>query len=201
MGNPKRQSQERERAKCELPSGYGHERYEYNPLQIRFENAFCPATVFHENGTLSFVIPRASDFFDLFVFSAYPTSCISTPDKADILKAGDFFAFAQKRLLSLERAVVDGKVVLAAQQRSYPLATVLSLSTTLSFLSSRAYPDRQEIRGSRGICSAPFGCPKFTVLQPLSLSHPERSASQIYRVPPRLVARSRRTPAMLRSPE
>src|ERR1700723_1118046 len=81
----------------------------------------------------------------------------------------------------------------------HPLATVLSLSTTLSFLSSRAYPDfllrsshrchlcgspqrephavvrsrnaRQEIRGSRGICGAPFGCPKFTVLQPLSLCH------------------------------
>jgi hypothetical protein len=94
-------------------------------------------------------------------------------------------------------------------QLPYPLATVLSHSTALSFLSSRAYPDfllhsshrchlcgspqrephavvrshnrRQEIRGSRGICGAPFGCPKFTVLQPLSLSHPERSASQNYR--------------------
>jgi hypothetical protein len=44
-------------------------------------------------------------------------------------------------LLSLERGVVDGKGVLAAQQLPYPLATVLSLSTTLSFLSSRAYPD------------------------------------------------------------
>jgi hypothetical protein len=30
-------------------------------------------------GALSFVIPRACDFFDLFVFSAYPTSCISSP--------------------------------------------------------------------------------------------------------------------------
>jgi hypothetical protein len=42
-------------------------------------------------------------------------------------------------LLSLERGVVNGKGVLAAQQLPYPLATVLSLSTTLSFLSSRAY--------------------------------------------------------------
>jgi hypothetical protein len=57
------------------------------------------------------------------------------------LRACDFFAFAQKRLLSLERGVVDGKGVLAAQQLPYPLATVLSLSTTLSFLSSRAYLD------------------------------------------------------------
>jgi hypothetical protein len=58
-----------------------------------------------------------------------------------ILRACDFFAFAQKRLLSLERGVVDGKGVLAAQQLPYPWATVLSLSTTLSFLSSRAYRD------------------------------------------------------------
>jgi hypothetical protein len=28
---------------------------------------------------LLFVIPRACDFFDLFVFSAYPSSCISSP--------------------------------------------------------------------------------------------------------------------------
>jgi HupE / UreJ protein len=64
-----------------------------------------------------------------------------THHKNVILRACDFFAFAQKRLLSLERGVVDGKGVLAAQQLPYPLATVLSLSTTLSFLSSRAYPD------------------------------------------------------------
>ena len=31
----------------------------------------------------------------------------------------------------------------------------------------RSRNSRQEIRGSRGICGAPFGCPKFTVLQPL----------------------------------
>jgi hypothetical protein len=35
---------------------------------------------------------------------------------------------------------VDGKGVPAPQQPSYPLAAVLSLSTTLSFLSSRAKP-------------------------------------------------------------
>ena len=45
----------------------------------------------------------------------------------------------------------------------------------------RSRNPRQEIRGSRGICGAPFGCPKFTVL-PLSLCHPEWSASQICRV-------------------
>jgi hypothetical protein len=77
-----------------------------------------------------------------------------------------------------------------APQLPYPLATVLSPSTTLSFLSSRAYSDfllrgshrrprmwfsqrephaadrnrnsRQEIRGSRGICCAPFGCPNLS---------------------------------------
>jgi hypothetical protein len=59
------------------------------------------------------------------------------PHKTVILRACDFFAFAQERLLSLERGVVDGKGVLAAQQLPHPLATVLSLSTTLSFLSSR----------------------------------------------------------------
>jgi hypothetical protein len=31
------------------------------------------------------VILRACDFFDLFVFSAHPTSCISSPDKYVIL--------------------------------------------------------------------------------------------------------------------
>jgi hypothetical protein len=30
-------------------------------------------------------MPRACDFFDLFLFSAYPTSCISSLDKAVIL--------------------------------------------------------------------------------------------------------------------
>ena len=39
--------------------------------------------------------------FPIFiVFSAYPTSCISSPRKAVILRACDFFAFSQKRLLS-----------------------------------------------------------------------------------------------------
>ncbi len=40
------------------------------------------------------VILRACDFFDPFVFSTYPTSCISSfqpPDKAVILRACDFF--------------------------------------------------------------------------------------------------------------
>jgi hypothetical protein len=40
----------------------------------------------------------------------------------------------------MERSVVDGKGVPANQQLPYPLATVLSLSAILSFLSSRAKP-------------------------------------------------------------
>jgi hypothetical protein len=44
-----------------------------------------PATTLHGTTMLPFVIPRARDFFDLFVFSAYPTSFISSLDKAVIL--------------------------------------------------------------------------------------------------------------------
>src|SRR3984885_12177929 len=42
----------------------------------------------------------------------------------------------------------------------------------------RSRNSRQEIRGSRGACGAPFVCPAPTGPQPL-LCHPERSASQI----------------------
>ena len=54
-------------------------------IEVRRE---CDVTTFVQQGdgidgewptTLPFVIPRACDFFDLFVFSAYPTSCISSP--------------------------------------------------------------------------------------------------------------------------
>jgi hypothetical protein len=37
------------------------------------------------------VILRACDLFDLFVFSAYSTSCIQAPDKIVILSGCDFF--------------------------------------------------------------------------------------------------------------
>src|SRR5258708_21267261 len=47
------------------------------PLKVR--NAVGISTTFDRVVALSFVIPRACDFFDLFVFSAYPTSCISSP--------------------------------------------------------------------------------------------------------------------------
>jgi hypothetical protein len=73
------------------------------------------------------------------VFSAYPTSCISSPpDKAVILRACDFLDRAQKRLLSMERAVVDGKGVPppsncpVPSQLPYPFATVL-FPSQLSF--------------------------------------------------------------------
>jgi hypothetical protein len=35
----------------------------------------------HRTATLPFVIPRACDFFDLFVFSAYLTGCFSVPSQ------------------------------------------------------------------------------------------------------------------------
>jgi hypothetical protein len=38
------------------------------------EKRLGPATTLYGTVALSFVIPRACDFFDLFVFSAYPTS-------------------------------------------------------------------------------------------------------------------------------
>jgi hypothetical protein len=43
------------------------------------EERLGPETTLYRTVALSFVIPRACDFFDLFVFSAYPTSCISSP--------------------------------------------------------------------------------------------------------------------------
>ncbi len=45
-----------------------------------------PGTTFYRTVAHSFVIPRACDFFDLFVVSAYPISCVSSPPhKAVIL--------------------------------------------------------------------------------------------------------------------
>jgi hypothetical protein len=41
-----------------------------DPEPERMKNALCPATALHESVALPFVIPRACDFFDLFVFSA-----------------------------------------------------------------------------------------------------------------------------------
>jgi hypothetical protein len=40
------------------------------------EKRLGSATSLYGTVALSFVIPRACDFFDLFVFSAKPTSCI-----------------------------------------------------------------------------------------------------------------------------
>jgi hypothetical protein len=51
----------------------GHDRVALTCLDVSRQNS-------HKN-----VILRACDFFDLLVFTAYPTSCISTPDKAVIL--------------------------------------------------------------------------------------------------------------------
>jgi hypothetical protein len=56
------------------------------------------------------------------VLSAYPTNRISNPqNKAVILRAFDFFAFAQKRSLSLEKAVVDGEGVPAVPTTAFTL--------------------------------------------------------------------------------
>jgi hypothetical protein len=70
------------------------------------ENLFRPAPNFHRNVTLSFVIPTACNFFD----------------------------FAQTRLLSEGRTVVERIGVPPPQQPPCPLTTVLSLSTTLPFV-------------------------------------------------------------------
>jgi hypothetical protein len=50
------------------------------------------------------VILRAGDFrsFDLFVFSAYPTSCIATPDKAVILSEALRRSIAKRGLYGAE---------------------------------------------------------------------------------------------------
>jgi hypothetical protein len=45
------------------------------------KNAFNPAAALPGSVALPFVIPRACDFFDLFVFSAHVTGCFSTPSQ------------------------------------------------------------------------------------------------------------------------
>src|ERR1700761_7354205 len=66
------------------------------------------------------------------------------------------------------RGVVEGSVP-AASTTALSHGNSPTLTTTLSFLSFRA---------KRGICGAPFGCPTFTVRQPLSLCHPDRSEAE-----------------------
>jgi hypothetical protein len=48
------------------------------------------------------VILRACDFFDLFVFSAYPISCFKPPDKAVILSEALRRSIANRGLYSAE---------------------------------------------------------------------------------------------------
>ena len=69
--------------------------------------------------------------FLIFQCFEHPTRVFKLLHKTVILRACDFFDFAQKGLLSTSPA---------SQQPSCPLAAVLSLSTTLSYLSSRAKP-------------------------------------------------------------
>ncbi len=45
------------------------------------EKRFGPATNLYATVAVPFVIPRACDFFDLFVFSAWLTECFSPPTK------------------------------------------------------------------------------------------------------------------------
>jgi hypothetical protein len=54
------------------------------------------------------VILRACDFFDLHVFSAYPTSCISTPDKAVILSEALRRSIANRGLYGAESKDLGG---------------------------------------------------------------------------------------------
>jgi len=122
------------------------------------------------------------------MLAAYPTSCMaSSPTKAVILRACDLCFRTKNGLLLMQKDVPPPPTTaLSLGQRSF------SLATTLSFLSSRGAPgfpaallspatpdvvlfkenhtqpteaenpDRKS-GGSRGICGAPFGCPKFIV--------------------------------------
>jgi hypothetical protein len=123
-----------------------------------------------------------------------------------ILRACDFFAFAQKRLLSLERGLSMEKASSPPNNCPIPWQRSFPFQQPSPFCHPGAYPDfllrsshrchlcgspqrephavvrsrnpRQEIWGSRGICGAPFGCPKFTVL-PLSLCHRSDTTLQL----------------------
>ncbi len=55
------------------------------------QNALGPATVLHGSATLPFVIPRACDFFDLFLFFTPDQMVFSPLQKGVILRACDFF--------------------------------------------------------------------------------------------------------------
>jgi len=96
------------------------------------ENLFRPATNFHRNVTLSFVIPTACNFFD----------------------------FAQTRLLSEGRTVVERIGVPPPQQPPCPLTTVLSVSTTLPFVipseaegsAVRFIGDKSQLEASPFLC-------------------------------------------------
>src|SRR5271163_2867791 len=46
------------------------------------KNAFCPVAALHGGVALPFVIPRACDFFDLFVFFAHLTKCFQPPPQS-----------------------------------------------------------------------------------------------------------------------
>jgi hypothetical protein len=139
---------------------------------------------------------QACDFFDLFVFSEHLTGCFHRPQKPSSPEPVTFLLWHEKGCCRRK-----GWLSMESRPRSptttYPSATILSLSATLSFLSSRAYPDfllhrphrrprmwfsskrttrsRPKPQFSTGnpgeaerICGAPFGCPTFLVLQPLS---------------------------------
>jgi hypothetical protein len=56
---------------------FKHTRLLTAEVRLQFRGPFLE--MFFDSASLTIVILRACDFFDLFVFSAYPTSCISSP--------------------------------------------------------------------------------------------------------------------------
>ena len=67
------------------------------------EKRIGPATTLYGTATLSFVILRACDFFDLFVFLAPDQMFFSPLQKSVILRVCDFIGFAKKSTLKTKR--------------------------------------------------------------------------------------------------
>jgi hypothetical protein len=87
----------------------------------------------------------------LSIFSCFlhiQPAVFQAPDKAVILRACDFFACAQKWLLSMERAVVDGKGV--------PPPSNCPIPSQLSFSSPFCHPERTRVSYITALNSATY---------------------------------------------
>jgi hypothetical protein len=97
-----------------------------------------------------------------------------------------FFACAQKRLLSMGRAVVDGKGVPPSSNCPILRNCPFPFNNPLLFVIP------SEASGSAVRHSGAPNLPFYNSKLPRQSRHPGRSASQFYRVTQRLMARSRR---------